>query len=112
MKIGFIGLGNMATAMIGGILGKGLYTKEDIIGSDKLQETADCAKEKFGIVTYVDNKDVVKNSDIIVFAVKPIFLPEVITEIKDEMTMDKLIISIVAGKSIAWIEEGLSLIHI
>ena len=49
MKIGFIGLGNMATAMIGGILGKRLYTKADIIGSDKLQSTADKAKEKFGI---------------------------------------------------------------
>ena len=82
MKIGFIGLGNMATAMIGGILGKGLYTKSDIIGSDKLQATADLAKEKFGITTYADNKEVVKNADIIVFAVKPIFLPEVIEEIK------------------------------
>lgn len=106
MKIGFIGLGNMASAMIGGILGKGLYTKKDIIGSDKLQATADLAKEKFGILTCADNKTVVKEADIIVFAVKPIFLPEVIEEIKEEVSMDKLIISIVAGKSIAWIEEA------
>lgn len=106
MKIGFIGLGNMATAMIGGILGKGLYSKEDIIGADKLQATADAAKAKFGITTYEDNKEVVRNADIVVFAVKPIFLPEVIEEIKNEMTMDKLIVSIVAGKSIAWIEEA------
>ncbi len=106
MKIGFIGLGNMATAMIGGILGKGLYTKADIIGSDKQQSTADKAKEKFGIETYADNKAVVKAADVIVFAVKPIFLPEVIEEIKDEVTKDKLVISIVAGKTIAWIEEA------
>ena len=66
MKIGFIGLGNMATAMIGGILGKGLYSKEEIIGSDKMQATADLAKEKFGITTYADNKEVVKNADVIV----------------------------------------------
>ncbi len=108
MKIGFIGLGNMATAMIGGILGKGLYTNADIIGSDKLQQTAELAKEKFGIETYTDNKEIVKKADIVVFAVKPIFLPEVIAEIKDEMTMDKLIISIVAGKSIDWIEGAFS----
>ena len=106
MKIGFIGLGNMATAMIGGILGKRLYTKADIIGSDKLQSTADKAKEKFGIETYADNKAVVKAADVIVFAVKPIFLPEVIEEIKDEVTKYKLVISIVAGKTIAWIEEA------
>ena len=65
MKIGFIGLGNMATAMIGGILGKRLYTKADIIGSDKLQSTADKAQEKFGIETYADNKAVVKAADVI-----------------------------------------------
>lgn len=106
MKIGFIGLGNMATAMIGGILGKGLYTNADIIGSDKMQATADLAKEKLGITTYADNKEVVKNADIVVFAVKPIFLPEVIEEIKGEVTMDKLIISIVAGKTVAWIEDA------
>lgn len=37
MKIGFIGLGNMASAMIGGILKKELYSAEDIIGSDKIR---------------------------------------------------------------------------
>ena len=40
MKIGFIGLGNMANAMIGGILAKGLYTKDELIGSSKTEATA------------------------------------------------------------------------
>lgn len=105
MRIGFIGLGNMATAMVGGIIGKGLCAKEDIIGCDKLQVAADKAKEKFGICTVADNKSVVQQADVIVFAVKPIFLQEVIEEIKDVMTADKLIISIVAGKTISWIEQ-------
>lgn len=39
MKIGFIGLGNMASAMIGGILKKELYAAEDIIGSDKSEDS-------------------------------------------------------------------------
>lgn len=39
MKIGFIGLGNMASAMIGGILKKELYSAEDIIGSDKSEDS-------------------------------------------------------------------------
>lgn len=106
MRIGFIGLGNMAGAMIGGILGKGLYTKEQIVGSAKTEETAAKIKEKYGIETYTDNTQVAKQADVIVLAVKPIFFSEVIAEIKDYVTNDKLVISIAAGKSIAWIEEA------
>ena len=76
MRIGFIGLGNMAGAMIGGILGKGLYTKEQIVGSAKTEETAAKIKEKYGIETYTDNTQVAKQADVIVLAVKPIFFSE------------------------------------
>ena len=47
MKIGFIGLGNMATAMIGGMLQKGIAKPEDIIGSSKTETTAEKVKTKF-----------------------------------------------------------------
>ena len=104
MKIGFIGLGNMATAMIGGILGKGLYQRTDIIGSAKTPETAEKVAEKFGIETFTDNQKVVADADVIVLAVKPVFLPEVIAEIKESVNQDKLVISIAAGKSIEWLE--------
>lgn len=106
MKIGFIGLGNMASAMIGGILGKGLYTREEILGADALPAAAELAKEKFGIAICEDNRAVVREADIIVFAVKPLFLQEVIQEIKDEVNEKKLLVSIVAGRSISWIEEA------
>ena len=49
MKIGFIGLGNMATAMIGGMLQKGIAKPEDIIGSSKTEATAEKVKSKFNI---------------------------------------------------------------
>ena len=55
MKIGFIGLGNMANAMIGGILAKGLYTKDELIGSSKTEATAERIHEKYGIKTCTDN---------------------------------------------------------
>ena len=55
MKIGFIGLGNMADAMIGGIIGKGLYGKSDIIGSSKTEATAVKISEKYGIETCKDS---------------------------------------------------------
>lgn len=108
MKIGFIGLGNMATAMIGGILDKGLYKSPEIIGSSKTAETAKRVAEKYGIETGTDNRRTATEADIIILAVKPIFFAEVIEEIRDivaDGSNKKLIISIAAGKTIAWIEE-------
>ncbi len=107
MKLGFIGLGNMATAMIGGILNKGLVSAQDIIGSDKFAAGCEKATKQFGIEAVTDNKKVAAEADVLFFAVKPIFLPEVMTEIQDVLRPETLIISIVAGKSIAFMEEGL-----
>lgn len=103
MKIGFIGLGNMASAMIGGILNQKLYGAEDVMGSDKSEATVKAAFEKFGIMATTDNKMVVKESDIIVLAVKPQFIEAVITEIKDDVSEDKVVISIAPGKSMEWL---------
>ena len=105
MKIGFIGLGNMADAMIGGILAKGLYQKEELIGSSKTEATATRMYEKYGIETGTDNTRVAKEANILVLAVKPVFFPEVIGEIKEFVTNDTLVISIAAGKSLEWIEQ-------
>ncbi|MDE6055635.1 MAG: pyrroline-5-carboxylate reductase [Lachnospiraceae bacterium] len=106
MKIGFIGLGNMATAMIGGMLGTDAFCTEEIIGSAKTQETADKVSEKYGIATGTDNRETARQADVLILAVKPIFLPEVIAEIKDLIDGEgMLVISIVAGKSIDWMEQ-------
>ena len=55
MKVGFIGAGNMASAMIGGMLQKGLLQKEDIIASSATQKSADRVAKDFGISTRLDN---------------------------------------------------------
>lgn len=104
MKIGFIGLGNMASAMIGGMIGTGAFKPGEITGSDNAQEAADKASEKFGITAGTDNRETARQADVLVFAVKPQFLPEVIAGVKDIVDDKKLVISIVAGKSIEWIE--------
>lgn len=104
MKIGFIGLGNMAKAMIGGMLEKGIAGKEDIIGSAKTAATLESMKAAYGIETTLDNKAVAERSDVLILAVKPQFFGEVIPEIRDAVKEDALIISIAAGKTIADIE--------
>lgn len=106
MKIGFIGLGNMAKAMIGGMLENQIVRAEDIVGTAKTQETRKSVQEAFGIEVRDTNMAVAKETDVIILAVKPQFLQEVIGEIRDEVSLSKLVISIAAGKSLAWIEES------
>ncbi len=107
MKIGFIGLGNMATAIIGGILKKGLASSADICGADKYAAACQKAKQSFGIETCTDNCEIVKQADLLVLAVKPVFFPEVMEEIRDAVGSETVIVSIAAGKTIGYIEEGL-----
>ena len=106
MKIGFIGLGNMATAMIGGMLQKGIAKPEDIIGSSKTEATAEKVKSKFNINTSTDNKTVATQADVLFLAVKPIFFPEVIAEIKDAVKGDTLIVSIAAGRNLQYLKDA------
>ena len=102
--IGFIGLGNMATAIIGGILKKELVLSNEIIGSAKTQETMEKCREKYGIEV-ADNATVAARADILFLAVKPVFFPEVIAQIKDVVRENTVIVSIAAGKTLAYIEE-------
>ncbi len=105
MKIGFIGCGNMASAMIGGILKKGIYEKEEIIVSNLTEAGSRRSQEKLGVVTTLDNKEVVRSTKTVVLAVKPQFYEEVLKEVQGELTPDHLIVGIAPGKTLAWLEE-------
>ena len=106
MKLGIIGAGNMASAIIGGIIKKEILGKNDIICSSPVESERNKAKESFGIAVTADNKEVVEKAEIILFAVKPQVIPAVAAELKDQVDENKLIISIVAGKTIAWFNEA------
>ncbi len=105
MKIGFIGLGNMAAAMIGGILAKGLVEPGEIIGSAKTEATVEKAREKFGITAVTDNVQVAQEADILFLAVKPIFLDAVIGEIREAVRRETLVVSIAAGRDLRYLRE-------
>lgn len=106
MKIGFIGLGNMATAMIGGMLEKGLVEPHDVIGSDKNTAALEKAKEQHKITTVFNNIQVAKEADVLFLAVKPIVFPEVIEEIKDIVRGETVIVSIAAGRDLTYLQEA------
>lgn len=105
MTIGFIGLGNMAKALMGGIISKGIFDPQDIIGSDPMEAAREGAAKKFGIQTRDNNSDVAREADVILLAVKPQFLKVAIADIMDDVDENKLIISIAAGKTLEWISK-------
>ena len=106
MKIGFIGLGNMATAMIGGMLKEQVVITDDIIGKARTEATQTRVKSKFNINIAESNAEVARAADVLFLAVKPIFLPEVIGEIRDKVRPETLIVSIAAGRTLSYIKEA------
>ncbi len=96
-KIGFIGAGNMAEAIIKGILKAGLYPPSNIILADINQDRLLDLHKKYGPQAAKNNSDLVTQSDIIIFAVKPQIITNVLKEIAPEINKHKLLISIAAG---------------
>ena len=105
MKVGFIGAGNMASAMIGGILNSKLLSPSNIIASAKTDKTLDSIKEKYEINTTKDSVSLVKECDIVVVAVKPNVYEEVLKQIKDYIGNEKIIVTIAAGVTIKSVED-------
>ena len=105
MKLGFIGTGNMATAMMGGIIENHIAAPEEIIGADPFAPGRERVKEKYGIRVTGDNNEVVKNAEVVILSVKPQFYADVIAGIRDSVTDSHLIITIAPGKTLAWLAE-------
>ena len=100
-KIGFIGTGNMGSAMIGGLINKKTVTESQIYISDKNSNALDVIQSKWkGINCSADNLETVKNADIIILAVKPHIYGAVISEIREFINNNKLIVTIAAGVTI------------
>jgi pyrroline-5-carboxylate reductase len=96
--IGFIGTGNMGSAMIGGILKSGLSPASDILVSDASPEALEKIKSTFpGIKTTDDNKTVARESYILILAVKPHIYAPVLAEVGSFIPKESLIVTIAAG---------------
>ena len=105
MKLGFIGCGNMASAMMKGIVANNIVKKEEIIGADLSEAMTTKAKNDLGINVTSDNKEVAKQSEILVLSVKPQFYESVIDEIKDVVNASQIIITIAPGKTLEWLDK-------
>ena len=103
--LGFIGCGNMAQAMLKGILAKGLYDGSQVIVSRRNSLALEQIRTELSVETTTDNREVAEKADILFLAVKPFQFEQVITEIRDVVKKDVLIISIAAGQTTANIER-------
>lgn len=105
MKIGFIGTGNMASAIMGGIIKKQLIPAEEMIGADLSAPGRERAKSQFGIHVTGSNQEVVEKAEVIVLSVKPQFYADVIHEIRDGIRDNQIVITIAPGKTLTWLKE-------
>lgn len=102
--IGFIGGGNMAEALIRGLVKQG---KKNIIVSEPVEERRRYLENCYGVKTTPSNKEAVNLAEIIVLAVKPQNMKEVLEEIKDTVTEKHTVVSIAAGIPLNFIQKYL-----
>jgi pyrroline-5-carboxylate reductase len=105
--IGVIGAGNMAEAMIKGILVEKLVQPEQILASHPGAERRELLHERYGIRTTADNRAAARDADILVLSVKPQVLPRVMQDIRLDLRPGALVLSIVAGARIKMMMSGL-----
>lgn len=104
MRIGLIGAGNMASALLGGMLASGFVSSSDVMVSDYDVEKLSVWKER-GVSVTSDNKEVERFADIVIFAVKP----KIMETVLEQMCGDsyKLYVSIAAGVTVQFLESKL-----
>ncbi|NLK94960.1 MAG: pyrroline-5-carboxylate reductase [Clostridiales bacterium] len=114
-KIGFIGCGNMGSAMVGGLINSGFKSADEIIVSTRTEESANKISSKFNVKVTTDNKEVAREADILILAVKPNMYKKVLDEIREDINNKKLMITIAAGISIEnmeyWLGEGFKIVR-
>jgi pyrroline-5-carboxylate reductase len=106
-RLGFLGAGNMSGALIKGLLHASVPAAQ-ITASDLKTERLEQLRAAHGIRTTQDNHALVRDSDVIVLAVKPQGIDKVLTEIGAEVRPDQLVVSVAAGVPIEALEARLA----
>jgi len=108
MKIAFIGGGNMGEAMLSAVLDRGLSPPQAISVSDVDEARRQHLEQKYGVVAMNDNRQVITRSDVVVLAIKPQNLAEVMAELSGQWNPAQLVLSIVAGAKVNTLCQGLN----
>jgi len=102
MKIGFIGCGNMARAMISGILSSGTAAPENILASAKSAASREYIEKELGVIP-AENREIAAACGVIFLTVKPAKYEEIIDEIRDEVKENAIIVTVAPGKTLEYL---------
>ena len=105
LRVGFLGAGQMARALAGGLLSAEFLTASQMAASDISAAARHQFADETGANAHAENRIVASGMDVLVLAVKPQYVPAVLEEIRPELNSHKLIISIAAGISLARLHE-------
>src|SRR5437588_8486448 len=105
--VGFVGTGNMAEALIRGLVSASVVDPRQIIGSDPRRERCQEMADKYKIWTTTENVEVARRSDILVLSIKPQVMGRVLGEVAADVRSSALVISIAAGVPLSAIESQL-----
>jgi len=112
--IAFIGGGNMATSLIGGMIGRD-YPADQIVASDPMEENLARLKEQFAVNVTLDNLDAARQADAVLIAVKPQIMKQVARDLHPALEHSPLVISIAAGIPLqalsAWLGDTVPIIR-
>ena len=108
MKIAFIGGGNMGEAMLSAILARGLSPPQSISVSDINEARRQHLEQKHGVAVMSSNRLAAEKGEVVVLAVKPQNLAEVMAELSGQLKPAQLVLSIIAGATIQTLSSGLS----
>ncbi len=107
MKIAFIGGGNMGEAMLSAVLGRELSQPQAVSVSDVDGARRQHLEQKYGVVVLSSNRQAVENADVVVLAIKPQNLAEVMAELGGQLQSLQLVLSIIAGAGVDSLRLGL-----
>ncbi len=108
IKIGFIGGGNMAEALIAALLRKKIYAIKQIGVSEPNKDRIKFLKKKYGIVSFSSNQELAEASSILLLAVKPQHMTEVLEDLQPSLNKNHLLISIAAGLDTSYFFKKIS----
>ncbi|SEI49184.1 pyrroline-5-carboxylate reductase [Lachnospiraceae bacterium A10] len=111
-KIGFIGCGNMGRAILGGLLKAGIVKADEVIISCHTKKSCSEVEAEYHVKAVLDNQEVAGNADVVLLAVKPNKFEEVMPDVKAGLERNAagentIVISIAAGKDLAYLEKNL-----
>jgi pyrroline-5-carboxylate reductase len=108
MKLGFIGAGRMAEAILRGLISSKAFSRNSIIISDKDTARSKQVSKKYGVAIAENNVEAARRSDVIVLAVKPQSMHNVLSDLAGKVSPGQLVISIAAGITLKSIEKYLA----